>query len=151
MEYTALSNGVRLPMVGYGTFQLPPGSMCEQCVSNALEAGYRLFDTAASYGNEKSVDYIAAIRMVDNYLTAFDMEEELAQDKQVEAQAEHLRVLPSLRPELPAEGHRPEHRGQEPAGPLPQPPYCPAGNYRSQQYTGKQAIKRSVERCKPSH
>ena len=56
MEYTALSNGVRLPMVGYGTFQLPPGSMCEQCVSNALEAGYRLFDTAASYGNEKSVD-----------------------------------------------------------------------------------------------
>lgn len=60
MEYTALSNGVRLPMVGYGTFQLPPGSMCEQCVSNALKSGYRLFDTAASYGNEKSVG--AALR-----------------------------------------------------------------------------------------
>ena len=38
-------------MIGYGTFQIKDAAQCEQCVSEALEAGYRLFDTAASYGN----------------------------------------------------------------------------------------------------
>ncbi len=51
MQYRSLSNGVELPMIGYGTFQIKDAAQCEQCVSEALEAGYRLFDTAASYGN----------------------------------------------------------------------------------------------------
>ena len=53
MQYRSLSNGVELPMIGYGTFQIKDDAQCEQCVSEALEAGYRLFDTAAS--NEAAI------------------------------------------------------------------------------------------------
>ena len=55
MQYRSLSNGVELPMIGYGTFQIKDDAQCEQCVSEALEAGYRLFDTAASYENEAAI------------------------------------------------------------------------------------------------
>ena len=55
MQYRALSNGVELPMIGYGTFQIQDAAQCEQCVSEALEAGYRLIDTAASYGIEAAI------------------------------------------------------------------------------------------------
>ena len=55
MQYRSLSNGVELPMIGYGTFQIKDAAQCEQCVSEALEAGYRLFDTAASYENEVAI------------------------------------------------------------------------------------------------
>ena len=47
-------------MIGYGTFQIKDAAQCEQCISEALEAGYRLFDTAASYENEASIG--AALR-----------------------------------------------------------------------------------------
>ena len=60
MQYRTLSNGVELPMIGYGTFQIKDAAQCEQCISEALEAGYRLFDTAASYENEASIG--AALR-----------------------------------------------------------------------------------------
>ena len=55
MQYRTLSNGVELPMIGYGTFQIKDAAQCERCVSQALEAGYRLFDTAASYQNEAAI------------------------------------------------------------------------------------------------
>ena len=55
-DYT-LSNGVCMPALGYGTFQITDTALCEQCVENALDAGYRLFDTAASYGNEEAVGH----------------------------------------------------------------------------------------------
>ena len=55
MQYRSLTNGVELPMIGYGTFQIKDAAQCEQCVSEALEAGYRLFDTAASYENEAAI------------------------------------------------------------------------------------------------
>ena len=60
MQYRTLSNGVKLPMIGYGTFMIKDGARCETCVTDALEAGYRLFDTAASYENEASIG--AALR-----------------------------------------------------------------------------------------
>ena len=60
MQYRTLSNGVELPMIGYGTFQIKDAAQCEQCVSQALEIGYRLFDTAASYENEAAIG--AALR-----------------------------------------------------------------------------------------
>ena len=60
MQYRILSNGVELPMIGYGTFQIKDAARCEQCVSEALEMGYRLFDTAASYENEAAIG--AALR-----------------------------------------------------------------------------------------
>ena len=47
-------------MIGYGTFQIKDAAQCEQCVSQALEIGYRLFDTAASYENEAAIG--AALR-----------------------------------------------------------------------------------------
>lgn len=54
MEYKTLNNGVKMPMLGYGVFQTPPAET-EACVSEALEVGYRLIDTAQSYGNEEGV------------------------------------------------------------------------------------------------
>ena len=60
MQYRTLSNGVELPMIGCGTFRIRDAAQCERCVSQALEAGYRLFDTAASYENEASIG--AALR-----------------------------------------------------------------------------------------
>ena len=60
MQSRMLYNGIELPMIGYGTFQIWDGGQCEQCVAEALAAGYRLFDTAASYENETAVG--AALR-----------------------------------------------------------------------------------------
>ena len=55
MEYITLRNGVKMPMEGFGVFQVEAGAVCEQTVTNALNAGYRLLDTAAAYFNEESV------------------------------------------------------------------------------------------------
>ena len=60
MQYIKLNNGLQMPMQGYGVFQITDEAQCKDCVSHALEAGYRLFDTAAAYGNEEAVG--AAIR-----------------------------------------------------------------------------------------
>jgi 2,5-diketo-D-gluconate reductase A len=49
-----LNNGVEMPILGFGVFQIPPEET-EQAVATALEVGYRLIDTAASYGNEEAV------------------------------------------------------------------------------------------------
>lgn len=50
-----LSNGVEMPILGFGVFQVPDLAECERSVCNAIDVGYRLFDTAASYGNEEAV------------------------------------------------------------------------------------------------
>ncbi|WDF82540.1 aldo/keto reductase [Lacticaseibacillus pabuli] len=50
-----LSNGVEIPIVGFGTWQTPSGEVARQSVEDALKAGYRHIDTAAAYGNEQSV------------------------------------------------------------------------------------------------
>ena len=55
MEYKTLNNGVRIPMEGFGVFQIPDHAQCRQAVRDALVSGYRLIDTAASYFNEKAV------------------------------------------------------------------------------------------------
>lgn len=54
MEYKTLNNGVKMPMLGFGVYQTPPEET-ERCVSEALEVGYRLIDTAQAYGNEEGV------------------------------------------------------------------------------------------------
>ena len=51
MEYTTLYNGVKMPMMSFGVF-LFPEEICEQCVLDALDIGYRAFDTAQAYNNE---------------------------------------------------------------------------------------------------
>lgn len=54
MEYKVLSNGVKMPQLGYGVYQVTKEE-CESCVLDALKAGYRLIDTAQSYFNEEEV------------------------------------------------------------------------------------------------
>lgn len=54
MEYTTLNNGVKMPSLGYGVYQVSKQE-CEKCVSEALEVGYRSIDTAQSYFNEAQV------------------------------------------------------------------------------------------------
>lgn len=55
MQTVCLNNGVQMPLEGFGVFQVPDAAQCEQAVSDALEAGYRLIDTAAAYMNEEAV------------------------------------------------------------------------------------------------
>ncbi len=54
MNYVTLSNGVKMPQLGYGVYQVTQDE-CERCVSDALKAGYRAIDTAQSYFNEAQV------------------------------------------------------------------------------------------------
>ena len=54
MEYVKLNNGVDMPLLGFGVYQIAP-EICEQCVLDAIETGYRLIDTAAAYMNEQAV------------------------------------------------------------------------------------------------
>ena len=55
MEFVTLNNGIKMPLEGFGVFQVPDNSECEKAVLDALETGYRLIDTAAAYGNEEAV------------------------------------------------------------------------------------------------
>jgi 2,5-diketo-D-gluconate reductase A len=50
-----LSNGIKMPLLGLGVYQIRDHEECEQAVYDAIETGYRLIDTAASYGNEEAV------------------------------------------------------------------------------------------------
>lgn len=54
MDYVTLNNGVKMPQLGYGVYQVKKDE-CERCVSDALQVGYRLIDTAQSYANEEEV------------------------------------------------------------------------------------------------
>lgn len=71
METIKLSNGVDMPLLGYGVFLVSPQE-CERCVSDALSVGYRLIDTAQAYANEEGVGAAIAksgIRREDIFLT----------------------------------------------------------------------------------
>ena len=54
MLYATLSNGVKMPMLGYGVYQVDPAE-CARCVKDAIDAGYRSIDTAQAYCNEEGV------------------------------------------------------------------------------------------------
>ena len=55
MQKIGLNNGVEMPILGFGVFQIEDLAECERSVRDAIDVGYRLIDTAASYGNEESV------------------------------------------------------------------------------------------------
>ena len=55
MEFVTLNNGVKMPLEGFGVFQVPDPAVCTQAVIDAIESGYRLIDTAAAYMNEEAV------------------------------------------------------------------------------------------------
>lgn len=72
MEYAILSNGIKMPVLGYGVYQVTKDE-CERCVSDALSVGYRLIDTAQSYFNEEEVGNAIAksgIAREDIFLTS---------------------------------------------------------------------------------
>ncbi|OKI25614.1 aldo/keto reductase [Streptomyces sp. CB03911] len=56
MQHVTLNNGVQMPILGFGVYQIP-ADKTEQAVTDALAAGYRLLDTAAAYGNEEAVGH----------------------------------------------------------------------------------------------
>ncbi len=55
MEYITLNNGVKMPVLGYGVYQVPDLEECERCVLDAISIGYRSIDTAQAYNNEQAV------------------------------------------------------------------------------------------------
>lgn len=55
MEYVTLNNGVKMPLEGFGVFQVPDPIQCEKAVGDVIDVGYRLIDTAAAYMNEQAV------------------------------------------------------------------------------------------------
>ena len=55
MEYIILNNQIEMPILGLGVFQVPDKKECQETVFQAIKAGYRLIDTAASYMNEDAV------------------------------------------------------------------------------------------------
>lgn len=72
MEYVTLSNGVEMPIIGYGVYQVTKEE-CERCVLDALKAGYRSIDTAQSYFNEEEVGHAiekSGVNRADIFLTS---------------------------------------------------------------------------------
>lgn len=55
MQTVKLNNGVEMPLLGFGVFQMSDAAECERAVIDAIDTGYRLIDTAASYQNETQV------------------------------------------------------------------------------------------------
>ncbi len=99
MEYVTLNNGVQMPMVGYGVFEIP-AEQTAGCVFDALETGYRLIDTAQAYYNEKEVgDGIQhaikelGIRREDIFLTTKVWVTEFGYEKAKASVEESLRKL----------------------------------------------------------
>lgn len=68
MEFTTLNNGIKMPAEGFGVFQVADPAQCEQAVLDAIDAGYRLIDTAAAYMNENAVG-AALKKAMDNGVT----------------------------------------------------------------------------------
>lgn len=73
MEYVTLQNGVRMPMEGFGVFQVKDLDECEIVVYEAIKAGYRLIDTATSYGNEEAVGKAVKRAIADGLCTREDL------------------------------------------------------------------------------
>lgn len=55
MNYRILNNGIKMPIIGFGVFQIADAKECEKAVLDAIDSGYRLIDTAQAYGNEEAV------------------------------------------------------------------------------------------------
>lgn len=59
MEYKTLSNDIKMPILGFGVYQIPNIDECERVVSDAILVGHRLIDTAQSYKNEEAVGMLS--------------------------------------------------------------------------------------------
>lgn len=93
MNYVTLNNGVKMPLLGFGVFQVTDLAECQHAVENALSVGYRLIDTAASYKNEAAVgDALrkSGLARDELFITTRSSEEQQRQS-----------ILDGDRPELP--------------------------------------------------
>ena len=73
MEYKTLNNGVKMPVVGFGVFQVKDEKECKRVVLDAIDAGYRLIDTAAAYYNEDAVGAAVKRAIADGLCTREDL------------------------------------------------------------------------------
>ena len=69
MEFITLNTGAKMPLEGFGVFQIPDAKECEEVVYNAIKTGYRLLDTAAAYANEEAVGKGVARAIADGLTT----------------------------------------------------------------------------------
>lgn len=95
MEYITLSNGVKVPMLGYGVYQVTKDE-AKKCVKDALEVGYRHIDTAQSYFNEEEVGEAikeSGVKREDIFLTTKVWLEHYGEEKAYESILESLRKL----------------------------------------------------------
>ena len=95
MEYKVLSNGVKMPVLGYGVYQVTQEE-CERCVLDALEVGYRSIDTAQSYFNEEQVGSAikkSGVKREDIFLTSKVWVEHYGYDECRKSVEESLRKL----------------------------------------------------------
>ena len=69
MNYITLNNGTKMPLEGFGVFQIPDPVECEQVVYNAIKTSYRLLDTAAAYMNEEALGKAVARAIADGITT----------------------------------------------------------------------------------
>jgi len=91
-----LPNGVKIPCIGYGTWQTPDGETAKQAVKCALESGYRHIDTAAAYGNEASVGAgirASGVAREEIFLTTKHWVTERGYDKTIAAAEKSLKAL----------------------------------------------------------
>ena len=68
MEFATLNSGYKMPLEGFGVFQIPDAAQCEEVTYNAIKVGYRLLDTAAAYHNEEAVGKAVARAIADGDL-----------------------------------------------------------------------------------
>ena len=73
VENVTLSNGIKMPLEGFGVFQVPDAAVCKQAVLDAISVGNRLIDTAAIYMNEEAVGKAVARAIADGLTTRDEM------------------------------------------------------------------------------
>ena len=69
MEFVTLNTGAKMPLEGFGVFQIPDAAECERVVYDAIKTGYRLIDTATAYFNEETVGKAVARAIADGFVT----------------------------------------------------------------------------------
>ena len=73
MEYVTLNTGAKMPLEGFGVFQIPDADECERVVYDAIKTGYRLLDTAAAYMNEEALGKAVKRAIADGIVTREDL------------------------------------------------------------------------------
>ena len=73
MEYVTLNTGAKMPLEGFGVCQIPDANECEQVVYDAIKTGYRLLDTASSYGNEEALGRGVKRAITDGHVSREDL------------------------------------------------------------------------------